>query len=536
MATRQSPYEIPYEQGSTPAAIIFDERQGGQTFPVIHDQRVPYFQDQLYAYGGTYDAKQKIARFPATPEGNAKASDFAAIVADFPYYELPRSYAKYVAAELSEQREAAFQNKEPKPYPGVEVLYRTAFDDNPYGRGGNPRIMCASKQIYDSAMANLVEVLKQIQPEQFAALTEAVSSGKLTDELLERHELTVDQLKSGLSEGTFDRNDAQRYLNLVAKAGKPQIDRINEYVDDGKLTSKDFEKVGASINATKELSVQQVYDLQDLGKKRAPQRLRDQVSVLVELGYSDGKIRRGFDPLSVTERQADQFIEAKLDLLTPEQKDHFDDVVQNGYKPKRQAASAVSTGKLEEELAALAPGKPISAFNGNAATTLRIVTSGEHGLAGFTDENETSIATLPATQIARAFNGKMPLRGDLVVVAKAGQSFYAFPTKQNDRDAALVEHMASSVAERMGITGLTPAAPNEVPTQGEGTLLYVDKAKHFAALATDDKKLATVPDSAIPKEAKLTQKVAFNLNGAEGAGGAEPTKAKPKTPARSGRG
>lgn len=502
-----SPYEIPYQAGSTPAAETHTLREGGQTFHLITDQRTVFAQDLIQNFGGIYDAMSKIARF--RDENQQGFESAVQVVSDIPYYELPRSYAKYAQEELSTVRKDAKANNEPVPHAGLEVMYRSVYSDNPLSKNQTCRIMAGTENAYNDGLA-LIDRVKQLTPDQEKNIAAAIKAGTLNDEVLTRHNLTVGQVEMGMSEGTLDRSLGQRVLNLVTPAEKRTIDSIKDEIKDGRLIANDFTEKGADIGQADKLTAQQAYDLRDVAKKRATQRERDMVETLQDMGYQDRSI--GYDVMAISSKKAYDFIESKRQLLTPDQKTLLADVQRNGRKNSPVPAAA---NELATALEKVAPGVPAKAFEPQTTATLRVVTASTAGLAGYPSDDQKEIGTLTADQLSPALKAKPPKPGDLIVVGKTSSGRYvANPTSQTDRDYAVVEYLGSMTAARAGATDLTPAAPGSV-TQGSGMLLMHDKTRNIAAIATNDKQLVTVPGEAINGEAKLLQNVSFAIGNGE---------------------
>jgi hypothetical protein len=344
-----SPYEIPYAQGSTPAAETHTLREGGQTFHLITDQRTVFAQDLIQNFGGIYDAMSKIARF--RDENQQGFESAVAVVSDIPYYELPRNYAKYAQEELSAVRKDAKTNNEPVPHAGLEVMYRSVYSDNPLSKNQTCRIMAGTETAYKDGLA-LVDRVKQLTPEQETAIADAIKSGALNDDVLKRHDLTVGQVEMGVSEGSLDRSLGQRVLNLVTPAEKRTVDNIKEEIRDGRLIANDFADKAADISQPDKLTAQQAYDLRDVAKKRATQRERDMVETLQEMGYQDRSI--GYDVMAISSKKAYDFIESKRQLLTSDQKNLLAEVQRNG---KKNTTIPAAPNELANTLNSVAPGR-----------------------------------------------------------------------------------------------------------------------------------------------------------------------------------
>lgn len=521
----QSPYEIPHEAGSTPAAETFEHEEGGQTFYLITDQRTVFAQDLIQNFGGIYDPMSKIARFRADNEQGFQSA--VAVVSDIPYFELPRNYAKYVQEELSAVRKEAKANNEPVPHAGLEVMYRSIYQDNPNSRNQTCRVMAGTEAAYKDGMA-LVSRVKQLTPDQQKAITAAIDSGALSDDLLSRHGLSVGQVQTGIDDGALDRTVGQRILNLVTPAEQRTIANIKDEIKDGRLVAGDFADINANIAQPEKLTAQQAYDLRDVAKKRATQRERDMVQTLQEMGYQDRSI--GYDIMSISSKKAYDFIEAKRPLLTSEQKALLAEVQSNG----RKASAAAPVNEIAETLKTVAPGVPSKAFEPTTTATLRVVTASASGLAGYTSEDKSEIGTLTAEQLSPALKAHPPQPGELVVVGKTSSGrLIANATAQNDRDFAVVEYLGHMMASRTGSSDLTAAPPGSV-TKGQGVLLHLDKQREVAAIATNDKQLVTIPSSALNGEPKMLQNVSFSVDGPTPTPAATQTNT-PKKPASRGK-
>lgn len=488
-------YEIPHAAGATPDAETLTYTEGGQEFNLITDQRTVFAQDIIKELGGIYDPLEKTAKFRGSDA--ARFQQAVDIISNIPYYELPRPYAKYTQEALKEARDSKDANV--NKHPGLEVMFRSIYSDNPNSRNKTCRVMAATEAAYNDGMA-FVNELKHATIDERHAIGGQISSGELNDDNLARHNLTADQVVMAMEERTLDRPLANKILNLTRKVDQRTLESIVEAQNEGRLVETDFDRVKANAASPRDLTMQQAYDLRDVSKKRATKMERDLVDTLLDMGYVDKSI--GFDTLSLTSKKANDFIAAKSQLLTPEQRDVFNAVRQGKGRP-----TAAATSKTDEEIAQRAPGVPVKQFAPEQTATLRVISASTDGIAGFTNDEENEIGKLSSTSFSKELQDASLKPGDLVVVSKVGSRHVAYPTQQTDRNYAIVERLGMMMAERTG-SKAKPVGANDVPEQGTGTVFHADPVRGLSAIATDE-KLIVLPNEQLNGQPKLLQNVGF---------------------------
>ncbi len=498
-----SKYDIPYDIGSTPAAEFYKKSEGGEAWLIIHDQRAPFAADAAKAVGGIYDTKDKVIKF--RDNNQAGFEEACEIVTNIPYFELPRNYARYVTDEMRAMRE---RNDSTRPV-GLETMLRSPFDNNPESRQQDLRIMAATKTTYDKGM-EFVNRVKVAPVEQVNAIKKAISDGKIDDDTLSRHDTTLDELQLSMDEGTLDRPNAQRILNLVQPIERKKQEMLREHIEDGRLVDRDLSRYNVDAKSLNRLTVQEGYDLADLAKKRATTLERDLVTTLQELGYKDRSI--DLDIMKLTSAKAKDFIDAKEPMLTESQRATF-----NAVKRGEKATITPTESALDKEINAAAPGVPVVPFT-KTIGALRIIAVAKDGIAGYADERENEVVRLTTEQTSKKLRETPVKVGEFVVAETMSRGgVIAHASAQKTADAAIVERIAIRNAEKTGLANATALSPDDIPARGEGTVVHVDKRTEISAVVLDEQQaIAVIPNAYFNEAPALFQHASFAKPGEAG--------------------
>jgi hypothetical protein len=332
-----------HQPGSTPEAHTRQDRRKVRgsdiVYNIIDDPRVAFARRAGESLGGRWDNDNRELVFDGSNQNGFEQTK--AVVAKMPYYEVPRSQARFANAEVKGL--------------GVAFVKRPMFEQrgNQASSASVWLVMAPDKATHLEAVTIAFQK-SRATAEQTASINEALASGKLTDAMI------ADRLGDDTRAvpGSPQLNDSEdlafamsaEQLSIPAankligsflpikeyERGDALVKQIKEYIKEGRLTEQNsggFPLDDASLDY---LTVEQGYDLQRLGKRSIGAKQRFELQKMVDVGALQKYELRGLDKMTWQDYMATR--QRAKAYMSDEVEAEFDAIMQ-GYAEPRQSIS-----------------------------------------------------------------------------------------------------------------------------------------------------------------------------------------------------
>lgn len=337
-----------HEPGSTPQAHTREEKRqnsnGKIVYLIVDDPRVVFARKTGESLGGTWakDGSKELVFAGGNRDGFDQVK---ALVSQMPYFEVPRSQARYAREELKDL--------------GVQFVVRPRFD----GRNGpdDPKVfmvMAPDRATFIEAQT-VAYSKSRATADQVAALEEAMENGQLTDDMVatrlgdaaettNNHTKlnTCEDLAFAIAGEQLSIPAANKLISSFLKVkdyprGEQILKNIEKWTKEGRLNDQNCGRFSLDEQSLQNLTVEEGYELDQLGKGFIGDRQRAEIKAMVDVGALERWELKGLNNLKWADYMSARQRAHKY--MTPELETQFDALMSGWVEPK----NGISNGRKD---------------------------------------------------------------------------------------------------------------------------------------------------------------------------------------------
>ena len=332
-----------HQAGSAPEAHTREDKRqsnnGKIIYLVIDDPRVVFARKIGESLGGNWakDGSKELVFAGGNRDGFDQVKN---IVSQMPYFEVPRSQARYAREELTDL--------------GVQFVVRPRFE----GRNGpeDPKVfmvMAPDRATYNEAQM-LAFSKSRATADQVAAIEEALENGTLTNEMIAKRLgdgvessqgyakiNTADELAIAVASEQISIPAANKLISSFLKVkdyprGEQILKNIDKWMKEGRLNQENAGRFSLDADSLSNLTVEDAYELDQLGKGFIGDRQRAEVKAMVDVGALERWELKGLSKMKWADYMSARQRAHKY--MTPELESNFNAMMQGWVEPKHGAS------------------------------------------------------------------------------------------------------------------------------------------------------------------------------------------------------